>query len=36
MLSIIHDRLQPLGVARTETLVSFHEALKRRIPVTFN
>jgi Lrp/AsnC family transcriptional regulator for asnA, asnC and gidA len=36
LLSIIHDRLQPLGVARTETLISFHEALKRRIPVTFN
>jgi Lrp/AsnC family transcriptional regulator for asnA, asnC and gidA len=36
LLSIIHDRLQPLGVARTETLISFHEALKRQIPVTFN
>ncbi|KAA6347329.1 Regulatory protein AsnC [termite gut metagenome] len=36
LLSIIHDRLQPLGVARTETLISFHEALKRQIPVMFN
>jgi Lrp/AsnC family transcriptional regulator for asnA, asnC and gidA len=36
LLSIIHDQLQPLGVARTETLISFHEALKRRIPITFN
>ncbi|KAA6333838.1 Regulatory protein AsnC [termite gut metagenome] len=36
LLNIIHDRLQPLGVARTETLISFHEALKRQISVTFN
>jgi Lrp/AsnC family transcriptional regulator for asnA, asnC and gidA len=36
LLNIIHDRLQPLGVARTETLISFHEALKRQIPVMFN
>ncbi|KAA6304847.1 hypothetical protein EZS27_043502, partial [termite gut metagenome] len=36
LLNIIHDRLQPLAVARTETLISFHEALKRQISVTFN
>ncbi|KAA6304488.1 hypothetical protein EZS27_043863, partial [termite gut metagenome] len=36
LLNIIHDRLQPLGVVRTETLISFHEALKRQISVTFN
>ena len=29
LLSIIHDKLQPLGLARTETLISFHEAIKR-------
>ncbi|MDL2305437.1 Lrp/AsnC ligand binding domain-containing protein [Bacteroides sp. OttesenSCG-928-D19] len=33
LLSIIHDRLQPLGLARTETLISFNEALKRQIPI---
>lgn len=36
LLSIIHDKLQPLNLARTETLVSFHEAIKRQIPVDFN
>ena len=25
LLSVIHDKLQPLGLARTETLISFHE-----------
>lgn len=33
LLSIIHDRLQPLGLARTETLISFNEAIKRQIPI---
>lgn len=33
LLSIIHDRLQPLNLARTETLISFHEALKRQMPI---
>ena len=33
LLSIIHDKLQPLGLARTETLVSFHEAIKRQMPI---
>ena len=31
LLSIIHDKLQPLGLARTETLISFHEAIKRQM-----
>jgi len=35
LLSIIHDKLQPLNLARTETLISFHEAIKRQIPVGF-
>jgi Lrp/AsnC family transcriptional regulator for asnA, asnC and gidA len=34
LLSIIHDKLQPLGLARTETLISFHEAIKRQMPIT--
>lgn len=33
LLSIIHDKLQPLGLARTETLVSFHEAIRRQMPI---
>ena len=33
LLSIIHDKLQPLGMARTETLISFHEAIKRQMPI---
>jgi Lrp/AsnC family transcriptional regulator for asnA, asnC and gidA len=33
LLSIIHDKLQPLGLARTETLISFHEAIHRQMPI---
>jgi Lrp/AsnC family transcriptional regulator for asnA, asnC and gidA len=33
MLSIIHEKLQPLGLARTETLISFNEAFRRNVPV---
>lgn len=33
LLSIIHDKLQPLGLARTETLISFNEAIKRQMPI---
>ena len=33
LLSIIHDKLQPLGLARTETLISFYEAFKRQMPI---
>lgn len=33
LLDIIHDRLQPLGLARTETLISFNEAIKRQMPI---
>ena len=36
LLSIIHDKLQPLGLARTETLISFHEAIKRQMPIMVN
>ncbi|MCK9344447.1 MAG: transcriptional regulator, partial [Massilibacteroides sp.] len=30
---IIHSKLQPLGLARTETLISFKEGFKRQIPI---
>lgn len=33
LLSIIHDKLQPLGLSRSETIISFNEAIKRQIPV---
>lgn len=33
LLSIIHEKLQPLGLARTETLISFREAIKRQMPI---
>lgn len=33
LLNIIHDKLQPLGLARTETLISFNEAIKRQMPI---
>jgi len=33
LLSIIHDQLQPLGLSRTETLISFNEAIKRQMPI---
>ena len=29
----IHNKLQPLGLARTESLISFKEAFKRQIPI---
>lgn len=35
LLSIIHNKLQPLGLARTETIISFKEAFKRQIPINF-
>ena len=36
LLEIIHNKLQPLGLARTETLISFKEAFKRQIPLDFD
>ena len=34
MLDIIHDKLQPLGLARSESIISFHSAFVRQLPVT--
>ena len=36
LLEIIHAKLQPLGLARSETLISFKEAFRRQIPMDFN
>lgn len=33
LLKIIHDKLQPLGLSRSETIISFNEAIKRQVPV---
>jgi hypothetical protein len=32
-MKIIHDRLQGIGIARTETLISFTEGLHRQVPI---
>lgn len=34
LLDIIHDKLQPLGLSRSETIISFHTAIDRQLPVT--
>lgn len=33
LLNFIHDKLQPLGIARTESLISFHSAIERQLPI---
>lgn len=33
LLSVIHERLQPLGLARTETTISFKEVFHRSLPI---
>ena len=33
LLNIIHDKLQPLGVVRTETIMSFKQTIQRQIPI---
>lgn len=33
LLDIIHDKLQPLGLASSQTLISFHTAIDRQLPV---
>lgn len=35
LLRIIHSNLQPLGLARTETLISFKDAFRKRFPINF-
>ncbi len=34
LLNFIHDRLQPLGLARSESLISFHAAIDRQLPIS--
>ncbi|MBR4389801.1 MAG: Lrp/AsnC ligand binding domain-containing protein [Prevotella sp.] len=33
LLNIIHDKLQPLGLSRSETVISFNAAIERQLPV---
>lgn len=33
LVDLIHDKLQPLGLARSETIISFREAINRPLPV---
>jgi len=33
LLTIIHDKLQPLGLARSETIVAFNAVISRQLPV---
>jgi len=33
LLNIIHDQLQPLGLARSESIISFHAAIDRQLPM---
>ena len=34
LLSILQDQIQALGLARTETVISFQEVFKRQLPIT--
>lgn len=34
LLEIIHDKLQPLGLASSQTIISFHTAIDRSLPAT--
>ncbi len=33
LLNIIHDKLQPLGLSRSETIISFNEAIHRSLEI---
>lgn len=33
LMSVIHDKLQPLGLSRSETIISFSEVIKRQMPI---
>jgi Lrp/AsnC family transcriptional regulator for asnA, asnC and gidA len=33
LMKIIHDKLQGIGIARTETLISFIEGIHRQVPI---
>lgn len=33
LMNIIHDKLQPLGLSRSETVISFNAAINRPLPI---
>jgi len=33
LLNLIHDKLQPLGLSRSETIVAFNAAIHRQLPI---
>ena len=33
LMNIIHDKLQPIGVSRSETIISFNAAINRPLPI---
>ena len=33
LLNIIHDNLQPLGLSRSESIISFNAAINRQLPI---
>ncbi|MBF1558022.1 MAG: Lrp/AsnC ligand binding domain-containing protein, partial [Prevotella salivae] len=33
MMQIIHDKLQPLGLSRSETIISFSMLIDRQLPI---
>ena len=33
LLDIIHDKLQPLGLSRSETIISFNTSIDRQLPI---
>ena len=35
LLNIIHDKLQPLGLSRSETIISFNAAINRQLPLGY-
>lgn len=36
LMNLIHDKMNTLGLARTETLISFEEVFRRPIPISEN
>ena len=36
LLRIIHSELQPLGLSRTETLMCFKDAFRKKLPINFS
>jgi len=35
LLSLIHEKIQPIGLARTETLICFKEVFRKKLPINF-